>query len=489
MVRRMVKATATSAFGVGRRESHDASGFYDRFEPPELSGDDLVEPLEGLSQGEAACIRADARRMVLPDGDPLPEHSVALVVTSPPYFSGKEYEQALGSGHIPGSYLEYLGMLREVFDECKRVLEPGGRIAVNVANLGRKPYRSLSADVIRILQDDLRLLLRGEVIWRKAEGASGSCAWGSFRSASNPVLRDVTERVIIASKGRFDRAKTSRRRQELGLPHTGGIATDEFMEATLDVWAIPPERASRVGHPAPFPVELPQRLIELYTYRDDLVVDPFMGSGSTLAAAIRTNRRYLGYDTDAGYVAIASRRVKDELRRRSSLRVVGSPTGEAPPCPAPPPTPVKAAPAFAADLLEQSGFRILQRNARPRGLGLVISYVATDGAGVPWYFDVTGAFTTTAAGLARTDTLWRTLGRAGVLARMGKSPLVLLTSHLPRPRSQGDLAMRAAGPGLVFDALEMLAVEQTDRLRRYAAGGHDRAPAVGYWAAVDIAGI
>jgi site-specific DNA-methyltransferase (adenine-specific) len=481
----MVKATATSAFGVGRRESHDSSGFYDRFERPELTTDETVESLWGLSQGEAACIRADARRMVLPDGSRLPDQSVALVVTSPPYFSGKEYEQALGRGHIPGSYLEYLEMLREVFDECKRILEPGGRIAVNVANLGRKPYRSLSADVIRILQDDLRLLLRGEVIWRKAEGASGSCAWGSFASAANPVLRDVTERVIIASKGRFDRAQSSRRRQETGLPHADGITPDEFMEATLDVWSIPPERASRVGHPAPFPVELPQRLIELYTFRDDVVVDPFMGSGSALVAAIRTERRYLGYDTDATYVRTARQRVKDELRRRSGLRVVGSAGADLPPASGP--GPAKAAYATAADLLNEAGFRILQSKARPRGLGLVISYVAADAADVPWYFDVTGAFTTTPAGLARTDTLWRALGRAGVLATMGKSPLVFLTSHLPKARSQGDLALRAAGPGLVFDAMEMSAGDHLARLRAYGAGGHHGRPAPGFWAGVDLA--
>ena len=426
----MVRATATSAFGVGRRESHDASGFYDRFEPPELTIDDTIEPLLGLSQGAAACIQADARHMLLPDGAALPDNSVALVVTSPPYFSGKEYEQALGRGHIPGTYLEYLEMLREVFSECKRVLEPGGRIAVNVANLGRKPYRSLSADVIRILQDDLRLLLRGEIIWRKAEGASGSCAWGSFASASNPVLRDVTERVIVASKGRFDRTPTSRRRRESGLPHADGITPEEFMEATLDVWSMAPERASRVGHPAPFPVELPQRLIELYTFREDVVVDPFMGSGSTLVAAIRGDRRYLGYDTDPEYVAIARRRVKDELRGRASLRVVGGGGGfwgrrgwrgfrgrrgwwgfrdrrggrggrgwrgdrrgrpmlagrggvaAARPgglpladgiaggaAPGPAPRRRRTAPAVAAGLLEEAGFRIVQRNGGPRRLG------------------------------------------------------------------------------------------------------------------------
>ena len=127
-------------------------------------------------------IVGDARHM-----DEVPDSSVALVVTSPPYFAGKEYEESLGEQGVPATYLEYLDLLREVFAECVRKLEPGGRIAVNVANLGRRPYRSLSADVIGILQDDLRLLLRGEIIWLKQRGSSGSCAWGSFQRPGNPV--------------------------------------------------------------------------------------------------------------------------------------------------------------------------------------------------------------------------------------------------------------------------------------------------------------
>ena len=190
----------------------------------------------------------DARSM-----DRVRPSSVALVVTSPPYFAGKAYEEELGEGHIPATYVEYLTMLEDVFAECVDKLEPGGRIAVNVANLGRKPYRSLSADVIGILQDRLGLLLRGEVIWRKARGAGGNCAWGSFKQPANPVLRDLTERVVIASKGRFDRAVDKRPRGPAGPAVEATTTADEFMDATLDVWELAPESATRVGPPGAVP--------------------------------------------------------------------------------------------------------------------------------------------------------------------------------------------------------------------------------------------
>ena len=193
---RVRRATSTARFGSSRRESHDASAFYERFVPPELSTDTTVVRPKTLD----IIYQHDAREMT-----GVASNSVALVVTSPPYFAGKEYEESLGKNGVPGTYFEYLGLLRQVFEECKRVLEPGGRIAVNVANLGRRPYRSLAGDVTEILQD-LGLLLRGEVVWWKGRAAGGSCAWGTFQRPSNPVLRDVTERIVIASKGRFDRA-------------------------------------------------------------------------------------------------------------------------------------------------------------------------------------------------------------------------------------------------------------------------------------------
>jgi len=296
------RPTATTSFGSGRRESHDSSGFYRRFPAPQISADEqLVAPVtvDRLFLGDAAHM---THRQVA-------DNSVALVVTSPPYFTGKEYEAEVAESDVPHAYFEYLEGIRNVLAVCARKLEPGGRMAINVANLGRRPFRSLAADIISILQDDLRLLLRGEIIWRKAHGASGSCAWGSFRSPANPVLRDLTERVLIASKGRFDRAPGRKEREARGLPHQATISAEAFMQATVDLWDIPAESAVRVGHPAPFPIELPRRLIELFTYRGDLVLDPYLGSGTTAVAAAQSDRHYVGFEIQPEYVELAERRL------------------------------------------------------------------------------------------------------------------------------------------------------------------------------------
>ncbi len=486
------RRTTTSNFGVSRRESHDATAFYERFHAPDLTDDAAV--LAPVPVAEPF-VTGDARFM-----DGVENGSVALVVTSPPYFAGKQYEEEVERDGVPSSYLEYLTLLQDVFAECVRKLEPGGRIAVNVANLGRKPYRSLSADVIRILQDDLGLLLRGKLIWQKGQGASGSCAWGSFRSATNPVLRDITERVIVASKGRFDRARTVKHRAAEGLPFESTLMTEDFMALTLDLWEIPAESARRVGHPAPFPVELPEHLIRLYTFKHDLVLDPFMGSGSALVAAARRDRRYVGYDLDETYTAIARRRVA-EIEISDTLPSVNPPSHRQVT-----PQPVeagheedfqsratregKAAQKLAEDVLLYSGFVITERDQRIPRTGVTVNFVAEDAEGATWFFDVSGAFKSHRGGLLRTDTVWKSLGRAHALRGRipGGAPLVFLTSHLPRRPSEGDTALRSAGPEAFFDAIEMLSDEGRTRLGLYATGGYSDNPQLGFWSTADIAG-
>ena len=506
--------TQTSAFGVGRREGHDASAFYARFAPPALSDDEHVNRpralLDLLGAGRLF-VGASDQMTSLPDG------SVALVVTSPPYFVGKEYELAVtgeldGDDRVPTTYLEYLDMLRGVFAECVRVLEPGGRIAVNVANLGRKPYRSLSADVTTILQDDLGLLMRGEVIWKKSETSSGSCAWGSFAKASNPVLRDITERVVIASKGRFARALALKDRRRLGLPHESTLANDEFVDATRDVWQIDAESATRIGHPAPFPVELPRRLIDLYTYHGDIVLDPFAGSGTTLVAAARTGRIGVGYDLDPTYVALAQRRLDAELERMGDLVQVTEQLEQASSqrqqelvaqlshedrqehFQARAVREGKKAQDIARARLTEAGFGLIDDEVRhPSGM-LEFDFRLTSPNGVRrWWVDVSGAFTTSRPGLQRIDSVWKVLGRLHVLRSMDDGQqrtddgVLVLTSNLPKVGSPGDRALRSVGPRAIFDVIELYDPAGLERLRRYASDP-EPAPLPGFWTGRELAG-
>ena len=475
---RVRRATSTSRFGSSRRESHDASAFYERFTPPELDRETL--PIHPAHRDRL--YRADARNMTQ-----VRDNSIALVVTSPPYFAGKQYEESLGEDGVPGSYFEYLGLLHDVFAECKRVLEPGGRIAVNVANLGRRPFRSLAGDVTQILQD-LGLLLRGEVVWWKGRAAGGSCAWGTFQRPSNPVLRDVTERIVIASKGRFDRVLKPEAREREGFPSTATITRDEFLEATTDLWEIPPESATRVGHPAPFPVALPRRLIELYTYEGDLVLDPFIGSGTTAVAAIRTRRHYVGFDTDKSYIDQANRRIAEEKTRIESLDEQ-LPTPYRVRLPARPDLrdagsdedfqsravrEGRQAKELAVGLLKDCGFLDIDTDVKFPGLGVELNLVATDAGGSKWAFDVSGAFTSSRAGLRRTDTLWKALGKAAVLhEHLGADlPIVLLTTDGPERGSAGYTALSAMmGQGkTIYDLVELLDPNGQARLHTYAQG-------------------
>lgn len=278
--------TTTRRFGTGKREGHDASAFYSRrISTPQWSTDVVLnEP----SRRNVNRVFEHSSEMM----DELPENSVALMVTSPPYHVGKEYDS-------DDSFEEFLQMLRRVLADTHRVLEPGGRAVVNVANLGRRPYVPLASLVTGIAMD-IGFFPRGEVIWVKSAGASGNCAWGSWLSASNPTLRDVHEYCLCFSKGRMDRVRRGR----------STIERDEFLESTLSVWHLPAESARRVGHPAPFPVALPRRFIELYTFEGDLILDPFLGSGATAVAAVEAGRRFVGYEIDRGYARLARRRVR-----------------------------------------------------------------------------------------------------------------------------------------------------------------------------------
>jgi DNA modification methylase len=286
--------TKTTTFGTSRREAHDASSFYGRSLYDGLS---LREtPLEELYQvavpppGEWAdqvyCQSAVDLR-------PVPDNSVGLALTSPPYNVGKDYE-----GNLPLD--DYLALIAQVGREVYRVLRPGGRYVVNVANLGRKPYIPLHAH-FHAVHHEIGFLPMGEIVWQKARGANGNCAWGSWKSARSPRLRDLHEYLLVFAKQAYTRP-------DLG---ESDLSPEEFMEATLSVWEITPESARRVGHPAPFPLKLAERVIRLYSYVGDVVLDPFMGSGTTCVAAARFGRHYLGFDIVEDYCQMARKRLSE----------------------------------------------------------------------------------------------------------------------------------------------------------------------------------
>jgi len=283
--------TKTSSFGSPGRVNHDSSIFYSRKLFRDLPKEKSVEYVENKIPDEFLnrifCKSSEDMRE-------LPSNSVHLVVTSPPYNVGKEYDEDLDLN-------EYREFLKRVFREVKRVLVPGGRLCINIANLGRKPYLPLH---IYIIQDMLELgfLMRGEIIWNKAGGGSPSTAWGSWLSAKNPTLRDQHEYILVFSKDTFTRQNPFGRKST--------ISRGEFLEFTKSVWTFPAVSAKEIGHPAPFPVELPYRLIQLYTFEGEVVLDPFMGSGQTAIASLKSKRFYVGYEIVPEYVELAQKRIK-----------------------------------------------------------------------------------------------------------------------------------------------------------------------------------
>ncbi len=281
--------TETSAFGTKGRINHNADKFYNSKMYDELKKDKLADIAETLLPTEFLnqIILGSAENM-----KELPNNSVHLMITSPPYNVSKEYDQDLG-------LQEYLQLLRNVLTETYRVLVNGGRACINVANLGRKPYIPLSAYISQIMME-IGFNMRGEIIWNKAASASPSTAWGSWQSASNPTLRDIHEYILVFSKGEYKREKGTKENT---------ISRDQFMEYTKSIWTMNAESAKRIGHPAPFPEELPLRLLQLYSFTTDIVLDPFMGSGTTAVAALKNNRNFVGYEISEDYIKLAQKRL------------------------------------------------------------------------------------------------------------------------------------------------------------------------------------
>ena len=296
-----MKGTKTSSFGTKGRVAHDSSKFYDSklYKEIKNNNSDIIVnefPNEFLN----TIIDSSCENM-----KDIPNNSLHLMITSPPYNVSKEYDNDL-------SLNEYLSLLKNCFTETYRVLVDGGRACINIANIGRKPYIPLS-DYVSKIMIEIGFNMRGEIIWNKSAGAGISTAWGSFQSASNPILRDVHEYILIFSKGNY---KRERDKEEKEL-RKDNITKEEFIEWTKSVWTMNTESAKRIGHPAPFPEELPNRLIKLFSFTNDIVIDPFMGSGTTAIAAIKNKRNFVGYEINEKYINLANNRILN-LKEKNS---------------------------------------------------------------------------------------------------------------------------------------------------------------------------
>ena len=296
------KGTETSAYGVGKREQHDSSIFYSSKLYGNVKINEKLDEIQNIIDAKYLdkVICADSRNM-----DFLPDSSVHLMVTSPPYNISKEYDDDL-------SLNEYIHLLEDVFSDTYRVLVTGGRVCINIANVGRKPYIPYHKYIMEIM-DKIGFIMRGEIIWNKSASAGVSTAWGSWQSASNPVLRDVHEYILIYSKEKLGRKKEDR---------NNTISKEQFLDFTKSIWSFPATSAKKVGHPAPFPVELPFRCMQLYSFENDIVLDPFCGVGTTNIAAMASNRHHIGIDIDPNYVDKARKRIEAFKMEQSQTKML-----------------------------------------------------------------------------------------------------------------------------------------------------------------------
>lgn len=288
------KSTKTKTFGSSFRRNHDSTDFYNSKlynikKPKKKKKVDYVENEVNDSILNNIFNNTSENMYMIPD------NSIHLMVTSPPYNVGKDYDDDL-------SLSEYLELLESVFEEVYRVLVPGGRACINIANIGRKPYIPLHSYIINIM-NSIGFFMRGEIIWNKNVG--GGCAWGSWQSASNPVLRDQHEYILIFSKETMGRHNPN--------DNEDTISKEEFLEYTRSIWTFATESAKKLEHPAPFPTELPYRCIQLYSFKNEIILDPFMGVGSTAIASIEAERKYIGFETEKEYVEKSNKRIKKFL--------------------------------------------------------------------------------------------------------------------------------------------------------------------------------
>lgn len=228
----------------------------------------------------------------------IPNESIDMIVTSPPYNVGVNY----GNYNDNLGYEDYLNWINKVWDECFRLLKHGGRICINVGDTGRNPYYPVHCDFVSKMRK--KWFMMGIIIWNKQNCLSNT-AWGSWMRPSAPSLRGLHEFIIVAGKGDKFFRKSGKANE---------WTKREFLDATLEIWNFSPE-TKLADHPAPFPEELPKRCIKLYSYIDDIILDPFIGSGTTALVALKLQRRFIGIELNEEYAKLARKRVEPWLNQ------------------------------------------------------------------------------------------------------------------------------------------------------------------------------
>lgn len=245
--------------------------------------------------------------------------SFDLIMTSPPYFAGKEYEE---SYKTPEGYNNYITFLLQVFDQCHSVLKEGGHLWINIDDVHtslKSIYRKsvvLPTHAILIAELHKKFDYKEMVLWKKIRGkhSSGGAnrllgSYGRFGSpGSIPIVQECEYILWFKKKGK-------RKDVDDDLRKKSSLTRDEFKEFGMQIWNIKPERAKQIGHPAPFPIELAERIIKLSTFKGDTILDPFMGSGTTLIASNRLGRNCIGIDKEKKYCELAQQRIDNENKQ------------------------------------------------------------------------------------------------------------------------------------------------------------------------------
>lgn len=242
---------------------------------------------------------ADARNLSF-----IKDKSVHLVLTSPPYFNLKEYRKGQNQLGMITDYQQFVDELEKVWKECYRILVPGGRIVCVVGDvcLSRRKY---GRHVVMPLHSDIAVSCRkigfdnlNPILWHKISNASYEANTNSSILGKpyepNAIIKNDIEYILMERKPGGYRKPTEKQREE------SRMNKEDFQKWFSQIWEMP-GASTRNGHPAPFPIELATRLVKMFSFAGDVILDPFSGSGTTMLAAINTNRNSIGIETEEYY--------------------------------------------------------------------------------------------------------------------------------------------------------------------------------------------